>query len=229
MSAGDIATVATAVITGIGVLIALFTFSYSVASKPRIRMSIGDEIAMHYDNSGVLIVKADFVFWNERAQPGAISDISGTICPHESNDAELALYWRTFEKTDVFRGDNGKSIWWSHSVGPVYPLIVPGRAAGTSSVVESIRLYAKKPMALGAGQYRVILRAITDAPKNPNRSYCFDLSISEKHAEQLVNCQEDKDAVWHQRLIARKLSPAIGAEAEEPDSVMFKSQEPRGY
>ena len=210
-------------------LIALFTFSYSVASKSRIRMGIGAEIAIHYDNSGVLIVKADFVFWNERAQPGAIIEISGTICPGESNGAELALYWRTFEKTDVSRGDNGKSIWWSHSVGPVYPLIVPGRAAGTSSTVQSIRLYARQPGALGTGQYRVIFRATTDDPKNPGCSYCLDLSISEKHAKQLADCQEDKDAVWHQRLISRKLSSANGAEAAEPAAIRFESQELRGY
>jgi len=76
------------------------------------------------------------------------------------------------------------------------------RAAGTSSTVQSIRLYARQPGALGTEQYRVIFRATTDDPKNPGCSYCLDLSISEKHAKQLADCQEDKDAVWHQRLIS---------------------------
>jgi hypothetical protein len=230
VSAVDIATIATAAVTAVGVLIGLFTFSYSVASKSRIKMSIGAEIGMHYDNSGRLILKADFVFWNERAQPGAIIEISGNIDPQEPKSPQLALYWRTLEKTDVSRGDNGQSIWWSHSVGPVYPLVVPGRAAGTSSLATGVRLYGKSPGDLGTGQNRVSLKAIVDDPKHPDRPYSFDVIIKPEHYSRFESdCREGKDATWRVRLIARRLSADGAAGTGKSGPIIYESQEFRNY
>jgi len=242
VSAGDIATVVTAVITGVGVIIALLTYSYSVASTPRVRMKIGPDVAMHYDQHGVLIVRADFVFWNAGAQPGAISEISGRLAADEPDGAKLTFYWRTFEEIDVLRGENGKSVWWSHSTGPVYPIIVPGRAAGSSSVVKGIRLYeisgsgrsgnlpVSKPGSLPAGRYRVSLEAIVDGPKRTSCPYRFDLTISETNSGQLdSDCRENKDAVWHHRLIARRSPSSSVQTTNEAADDLFESQGLRDY
>jgi hypothetical protein len=230
VSAADIATIATAGVTAAGVLIALFTFSYSVASKSRIKMSIGPEIGLHYDHSGRLILKADFVFWNERAQPGAIMEISGNIDPLEPGPPELGLYWRTIEKTDVSRGNNGQTIWWSHSAGSIYPLVVPGRAAGTSSLVTGVRLYGKSSGDLHVGQSRVSLKAIVDDPKHPDRPYSFDLIIKPEHYSKFTrDCREDESATWRLRLIARRMSPDGAAATEMSGPIVYESQEFRSY
>jgi hypothetical protein len=242
VSAGDIATVVTAVITGVGVIIALLTYSYSVASTPQVRMKIGPDIVMHYDQYGVLIFRADFVFWNAGAQPGAISEISGRLAADEGDGAELALYWRTFEEIDVSRGENGRSIWWAHSTGPVYPVIVPGRAAGSSSVVKGIRLYqisgsegsgepsVIKPGSLRAGRYQVSLEAIVDGPNRASCSYRFGLTISETHFGQLdSDCRENKDAVWHHRLMVRRLPSSGVQKTKKAADDLFQSQGLRSY
>jgi hypothetical protein len=243
MSASDASTLAVAILTGIGLIVALLTFRRSLASRARLELSVGQEIILHYTSDSKLILTASFAIINTGSLPGLATELSAVIYRPDSAAPLKSLLWRTFEESTPFRDEtDGHTRWWTHSAGPVRTLVVPGRAAGSSGITEKIRLYEESPSGDSAGGgppgplppqgavYPVTFRLREGSNHAALYQYSCRLSIRDTHAQDMKEkCTEQP--TWKKRLIFRR-NPVTGADArgQERGDDLFESREFReGY
>ena len=241
MSVSDWSTLAVAVLTFFGLLVAAFTFYRSLGSKANLEMSVGDELILHYDGDSRLILTATFAFINRGAIPGTVTLLTAQIFDQATKPERLlkSLAWRTFEETTTSRNpSNGRTIWFTRSTSPVYTLIVPGRIAGSSGIVSKIRLYEEKergsdatfePLPPRKASYRVKFFVHAGSGPTMPREYECQLTIAERHAKNMkADCSEE-DGTWQERLVSRR-QPVLGSAARKRgdaggvfESVRFRS------
>jgi hypothetical protein len=215
MSVGDTIALIGALITVVGLILAQRTYSNAVSSRAIVDMKVGEELALHYSPDHRLYLRADFAFLNRGAQPAALVRIGAVLLTGDKDVPEVHLRWRTFEDTtnSVDRG------WVTGSTGTVRALVIPGRAAGASSITERIRLvaYPRDPGArlpLLGPDARLTFTAHVDYAQIPSCTYPCRLHISPSHATALnTRCKErindDGRAVFDARLfLLRDISPS---------------------
>jgi len=207
MSVSDVSNLAIAVLTALGVIIALFTFRRSLAGRAKLDMSLGREILLHYTGNHELILTADFTFLNRGALPGFVTEISAII-----DEADLAkkLVWRLYEVSTVTGRHpwNGSTLRWTRSDEQVGPLIVPGRTSGSSGVTRRIRLYeegdqAGRPLS-GDKIYKTKFTVWATACDKKTYHYDYRLLIGPDDPAKLETDYTEKDGTWKNRLVLRQ-------------------------
>lgn len=232
MSVSDWSTLAVAVLTFFGLLVAAFTFYRSLGSKASLEMSLSDELILHYDGDSRLILTATFAFINKGALPGTVTLLTAQIRDQGGKPDEVlkSLAWRTFEQTTTSRNpNNGQTVWFTRSTSPVYTLIVPGRIAGASGIVNKIRLYEVKepgsgsdgkagfnPLPAREAAYRVKFFVHAGSGGEKPREYECRLRILEGHAVKIKACCTEQNGNWQRRLVCRR-QPVLGAAARKKD------------
>jgi hypothetical protein len=76
----DASALAVAILTGIGLIVALLTFRRSLASRARLDLSVGQELILHYASDSKLILTASFAIINKGSLPGLATELSAVIC-----------------------------------------------------------------------------------------------------------------------------------------------------
>jgi hypothetical protein len=238
MSVSDASAVAVAILTGLGLIVALFTFSLTLVSRARLRLSVGQEIILHYTSDSELILTASFAVINTGSLPGLATELSAVICHPGTSTPLKSLLWRTFEESTPVRDEaDGHTRWWTHSAGPVHTLVVPGRAAGSSGITEKIRLYEESTSGdsadgteTGALPPRGAVYPVTFYLREGSKhaalyQYSCSLSISDDHAlDMKKECTEQP--TWKKRLILMRNPVTAGAARDrERDGDLFKSRE----
>jgi hypothetical protein len=234
MSVSDASAIAVAVLTAAGVILALLTFRRSLDSPPKLKLSVGQEIILHYTSESRLILTADFAFINKGALPGLVTEVSADLYgPGPKKVLITSLRWRTFEDSTSYRdGTDGRTRWWTRSGGPVHTLIVPGRAGGSSGATSKIRLYQDRPVTgsevllAEAAVYPVTFSVREGSSREKVDEYKCELSVSDVHAKKFsAMCTEDaEDGTWEHRLILRRRpSPDAAAGIEPPAVDVFES------
>lgn len=239
MSVSDASAVAIAILTGLGLIVALLTFQRQLASRARLELSVGQEIILHYTSDSRLILTASFAVINKGSLPGLATELSAVIHRPGSTAPLKSLLWRTFEESTPIQDEtDGHTRWWTHSAGPVHTLVIPGRAAGSSGITEKVRLYEESPSGDSAdgtqtgplppqgAVYPVTFYLREGSDRAALYKYSCSLSIRDTHARDMKEkCTEQP--TWKKRLIFRR-NPVTGAEARNTD--LFESREFReGY
>jgi hypothetical protein len=242
MSVSDASALAVAILTGIGLIVALLTFRRSLASRARLDLSVGQELILHYASDSKLILTASFAIINKGSLPGLATELSAVICHPYSTVPFKSLLWRTFEVSEPLRDEtDGRTRWWTHSAGPVHTLIVPGRAAGSSGITEKIRLYEEirprgdcadgaraNPLPPQEAVYPVTFYLREGSSHRTLYKYSCRLSIKDTHAQEMKDkCTEQP--TWKERLVFRR-RPVTGAESsdQEHGGDLFESTGFRG-
>jgi hypothetical protein len=231
MSVSDASSLAIAVLTALGVIIAVFTFRRSLAGRAKLDMSLGREILLHYTKDRELILTADFSFINKGALPGFATEISAII--YEADEANLAkrLVWRLYEVSTVTGRNpgNGSTRRWTRSDEQVGPLIVPGRTSGSSGVTRRIRLYEEdaqtgRPLS-GNEIYKTKFTVRATASNKEAYQYKYRLVIGPGDLADLETYCTEKDGRWDNRLVLRQ-QPRTDADEREVkrDGLLYTSR-----
>jgi hypothetical protein len=186
----------TLILATFALLISLLTFIYTVAKRASIHMLIGQNIRLKYTWDYKLYVVADFAFFNQGAQPGAIVEILGTIKKDNASE-NFDFRWTTFEETKNIAPPGKPTKLWTSSTDNVHTIIIPGRTGGTGGIMQQIRLLSYKPCKLGSGldnkNYTLELRALVGPGLTKWCVVSVNLKISPYQANYLEHsCVEDK-------------------------------------
>ena len=245
MSVSDWSALAVAVLTFFAVLVAVFTFYRSLGSKANLEMSVGDELILHYGGDSGLILTTTFVFINKGSTPGIVTQLTAHLSAVDADSQEPPRYlaWRFFEESTTSSDPaTGRTIRSTRSAGPVYALIVPGRAAGSSGNVSSIRLYQEHGLPAGPGgratfeplpargaDYLVNFSMQAGPNSRKPGDYACQLRISDGHAEKMQAVCTEVGGVWKRRLIFRR-KPVFGTAGQGAENAggTFESREFRG-
>ena len=92
MSVSDWSTLAVAVLTFFGLLVAAFTFYRSLGSKADLELSVGDELILHYAGDQRLILTATFVVINKGSMPGTVTQLSAHIHGQATSSPTLVTF-----------------------------------------------------------------------------------------------------------------------------------------
>jgi hypothetical protein len=201
MNVNDVLTLTVATIA---LLISLLTFVYTVATRASIHMLIGQNIRLKYTWDKRLYVVADFAFFNQGAQPGAIVEISGTLKNINASDV-FDFRWLTFEETKNIALPGEPTKLWTSSTDYVHTIIIPGRAGGTGGIMQQIRLLSKKPCTLDNSTYTLALSALVGPRLTKQCEVTVNLIISPYQASFLENNGvEDKDTGVAKKMLTLK-------------------------
>jgi len=229
MSVSDATSLAIAVLTALGVIIALFTFRRSLAGRAKLDMSLGREILLHYTKDRELILTADFSFINKGALPGFATEISAIIYETDEANPAKKLVWLLYEVSTVTGRNpgNGSTQRWTRSDEKVGPLIVPGRTSGSSGVTRKIRLYedAKTGRPLSGNEtYKIKFTVRATACNKETYQYKYRLVLEPDDAAKLETYCTEKDGVWDNRLVLRQEPRADADEREvKRDGLLYMS------
>jgi hypothetical protein len=207
VNAGDWAAIATAVVTAIGVGVALLQFSKSLSTPPRLRIVIGHQMRLHYtDEHKQLIVTIDLLIANEGTRPGALAELKGCL---KTGDAEtLRLLWQRFETRTLVPVSEGRVRPHVGSSGVVSTMIVPGSATGRA-LTCTVRLYqvgsaAKPTPECLTGISELELAAMEQLWNEPPVVERYGLRIPVGAAHALINDCVEQDALWRYRLVLQR-------------------------
>jgi hypothetical protein len=217
MSVSDLSNLAIAILTALGVIIALFTFRRSLAGRAKLDMSLGREILLHYTGNREFILTADFSFINRGALPGFVTEISAII---DEGNLARRLVWRLYEVSTVTgrHPGNGSTRRWTRSDEQVGPLIIPGRTSGSAGVTRRIRLYEEgdqvgRPLS-GEKTYTTKFTVWATACNKEIYQYRYRLRIGADDPAKLVTDCTEKDGTWRNRLVLRQ-RPRTDADKRE--------------
>ncbi len=203
----SISDIINSIILILGFLIALFTYVYTVAMKPRLSMVVGQEMLLHYTYEKRLIVTTDFVFLNGGAQPGALIDLSGTLSSVDGGslanrkNVETPIRWEKFEETQNIADPGKPSRYYTRSAGMVHTLIVPGRAAGAGGIESTIRLFTKGKITIEDKHYLLELTGLEGSKLARECKASCCLQVQPGHAQYLLeHCVENQSGTFEKRL-----------------------------
>ncbi len=216
MSVGNSIALVAALITAVGLVLSQLTYVRAVSSRAIVDMRVGQELAFHYTRDHRLNIRADLAFLNSGAQPAALVQVSATLLTGDPNTPEIQLRWRTFEDTTNSQGQG----WVTGSTGTVRTLIIPGRAAGTSSITSRVRFVAFPGEPDGSlpvlgPEAHLTFTALVDYARTTPRPYSCRLQISPEHAAALnTKCVEHRNErgryVFDARLfLLREITPPL--------------------
>jgi hypothetical protein len=231
MSVSDASNLVIAVLTALGVIIALFTFRRSLAGQAKLDMSLGREILLHYTDDEKLILTADFSFINRGALPGFVTEISAIIYETDEDNPVKRLVWRLYEVSIVTGRDprNGSTHRWTRSDEQVGPLIVPGRTSGSSGVARRIRLYeedtqAGQPLS-GDKTYKAKFIVWATASNKKTYQYKYRLFVGQDDPANLAAECTEKDGKFRNRLVLRQRPRTPTGEREDKrDGLLYQSR-----
>jgi hypothetical protein len=233
VSVSDASNLALAVLTALGLIIALLTFRRSLAGRARLDMSLGSEILLHNTKVPELILTADFSFINKGALPGIITEISAIIYETGQDSPAKRLTWRRYEVSIATGRDprNGSTVHWTRSGDQVAPLIVPGRTSGSSGISRKIRLYEEdaqtsQPLS-GDRTYTARFTVWATAANKKTYQYKYRLLIGRDDPANLTTYCTEKDGKFSYRLLLRQRPRARSDKREvKRDGLLFESLGP---
>jgi hypothetical protein len=230
MSVSDASNLGIAVLTALGVIIALFTFRRSLAGRAKLDMSLGREILLHYTKDRELILTADFSFINTGALPGFATEISAIIYETDRANPAKRLVWLLYEVSTVTGRNpgNGSTQRWTRSDEQVGPLIVPGRTSGSSGVTRRVRLYEENAHAgrpLSDETYKTEFTVRATACNKETYQYKYRLVIAPGDAANLETYCAEKGGRWDNRLVLRQQPRTDGDKREvKRDGLLYTSR-----
>ena len=184
MSGSDILSLVSLLVSAFAFFVALLTYVYTVALRPRLKLLFGEQLALHCSSSKQLYIWSNFAFFNEGAKPGAIVEFAGIISA--SDGRNQSLRWDAFvSNKNIAEPGTAPQKLFVHESQPE-TIVVTGREVET----KGIQLVTDKSFVLTEGCYRLKLQGLVGPTLTRWCKTEADLVITPKNVEFLHRYSE---------------------------------------